>query len=150
MKKIVLFILLMLPVVISVIAFFGGRRLFPRIELVTAAFAVALFTMLFGSVKAVREPHLKRRLAVPRREAILAARILGKPMKNRPKMWRPGMKSRVQTLVIRLLMWKMLSRPVQKMAPVQVLQVLRMYLRQGVAQPVQMGLRPLVHPLQVR
>ena len=29
----------------------------------TAAFAVALFTMLFGSVKAVREPHLKRRLA---------------------------------------------------------------------------------------
>ena len=38
--------LLMLPVVISVIAFFGGRRLFPRIELVTAAFAVALAVYL--------------------------------------------------------------------------------------------------------
>ena len=41
-------------------------------------------------------------------------------MKHRPKMWRPVMKLRVQVREIRLLTWKMPSRPVPKMAPAQI------------------------------
>ena len=41
-------------------------------------------------------------------------------MKHRPKMWRPVMKLRVQVREIRLLTWKMPSRPVPKMVPVQI------------------------------
>ena len=38
--------LLFMPVVVSMIAFFGGRKLFPRIELVPAAYVFALVTYL--------------------------------------------------------------------------------------------------------